>query len=272
MVGDSGETIVFSPIDILNLAFVVAAAWGVWHVYMQKYGILRLYNAKSRGKKQVPGWVDRLLVFCWLPFYLVWLGPTYRASINEAFGPGKKALAPIFDLMEVVKPYLIGPAVVVIVVAVALFVLHEYKVNRLRSYPRLWMGAGTLGISSMFLFLHPLAAYLAYGFSHAVEYMVFVWAFQRRRYRQPLGHKPLLGRILLRPWLAYGVFTLGLAGMLLVWRYWGLSIFPELEQPHLLGFRTKEWVMYWVVFQSTVHFYFDGFLWKMGLPSTRANI
>jgi len=64
------------------------------------------------------------------------------------------------------------------------------------------MALGTTLLSSTFLFVHPIKAYLTYAFSHAVEYMVFVWAFQHRRYAQPLAHHPWLGWALQRPWLA----------------------------------------------------------------------
>jgi hypothetical protein len=43
--------------------------------------------------------------------------------------------------------------------------------------------------------------------------MVFVWAFQRRRYRVPLRHDPLIGRVVLRhPESAYVLPTLLLPG------------------------------------------------------------
>ena len=32
------------------------------------------------------------------------------------------------------------------------------------------------------------------------------------------------------------------------------------------------WLLYWGIYQSMVHFYFDGFLWKMRKKSVRANI
>ncbi len=40
----------------------------------------------------------------------------------------------------------------------------------------------------------------------------------------------------------------------------------------MLGYRTAKWLSYWGIYQSMVHFYFDGFLWKMRLSSVRANL
>ena len=64
----------------------------------------------------------------------------------------------------------------------------------------------------------------------------------------------------------------GLSAVFLYLKYWGRSIFPELEQPQWLGFRTAEWMFYWSIYQSFVHFYYDGFLWKMRTPDVRATI
>ena len=102
--------------------------------------------------------------------------------------------------------------------------------------------------------------------------MVFVWAFQRRRYGVQRDPEPLLGRILSRPWLAYGVFTLGLTVPYLLMRFWGYLIVPAASNPVVLGTTIERWAFYWSVFQSLVHFYYDGFLWKMRLPSVQANI
>ena len=123
-----------------------------------------------------------------------------------------------------------------------------------------------------FLWIHPAKAYLAYAFSHAVEYMVFVWAYQRRRYSKPLDHKPLLGRVLRHPAMAYLGFIVVLGAAFLYLKYYGLWIFREGKQPAAFGFTTTRWIAYWTVYQSMVHFYFDGFLWKMRLPAVRANI
>ena len=55
-------------------------------------------------------------------------------------------------------------------------------------------------------------------------------------------------------------------------KYYGRWLFPEARMPRIDGITTYEWVGYWTVYQSMVHFYFDGFLWKMRLPSVRATV
>lgn len=262
-----------TPARIVVAAVVfVAGAWNVWHVYAQKFGVLRLYAAKSGSATKSPRWVDRGLLFCWAPLYLVWLGPSYREQIESAFPTVRDIALPLIDAMAAVRPFLLVPAIGCVVAGLGGFVYFEWKSERLGNAPRLWMALGTTLLSVSFLVFNPIHVFMAFAFSHAVEYMVFMWAIQRRRYRDTLPHDPLLGRVLRHPWLAYGGFTLGITVPYLLMRFWGYTIVPEATNPTVLGTTIERWAFYWSVFQSLVHFYYDGFLWKMRLPSVQANI
>jgi len=250
----------------------LAGAWNIWHVYMQKFGILRMYAAKSGSPVESPRFVDRLMLLCWAPLYVVWLGPSYRESIASSFPTAKDVVLPIIDQMTQVGALFLAPAIGFVVLGLGVFVLFEWKAQRLRNPPRLFMAAGTTALSASFLVVNPIHVFMAFAFSHAVEYMVFVWAFQRRRYREPLPHAPLLGRILRHPWLAYGGFTLAVTVPYLFARFLGYLIAPQASNPVVLGTTIERWAFYWSVYQSLVHFYYDGFLWKMRLPSVRANL
>lgn len=249
-----------------------AGVWNAWHVYMQKFGILRLYAAKGGGQVPIPRGVDKLLLFAWVPLYLVWLLPKWRDQFLFYYPTVSQYTRPLLDWLARAQPYLLVPAVATVVASLTLFVRHEWRSTRLRNLPRLWMALGTTALSASFLVCNPVHVALAFAFSHAVEYMVFVWAFQRRRYQRPLPHDPLLGRLLRRPWLAYGGYTVALVVPYLLLRTYGSLIAPEAHSPFLLGTTLERWGFYWSVYQSLVHFYYDGFLWKMRLPSVRANI
>jgi hypothetical protein len=255
---------------VLNALVVAAAFWTVWHVYMQKYGIMRMYNMKSGCAKKIPEWVDRWMVCGWVPLYFAWLGPHFRDVVVRNFPRGKIFLVPLLDALTAVQCVFVPLAVACVVCGLVFFVYYEHSVYRLKNTPRLWMAFGTTLLSGMFLICDPIKVYLAFGFSHAVEYMVFVWAFQKKRYAVPLAHKPLLGRLLQKPFLFYASFILILGGVLLFFGHWGADWMPDQKQPRWLGYSTAEWVRCWTVYQSMMHFYFDGFLWKMHQPSVRA--
>ena len=270
LMGDQSPTV--GARTAVNGMFVFSAVWNVYHVYNQKYGILRLYNAKSSSETGIPGWVDRTLIWAWLPLYFAFLVPRYGNYILRQFPSGRRTLRPVFEWVEQASSALLWPSVVLVALSLAAFFYYEWRHHRFRNAPRLWMGLGTTLLASSFLWVHPVKAYLAYAFSHAVEYIVFVWAFQRRHYKDPLPHRPLLARILTHPMLAHGAFILSLGSAFVYFKYVGRWIFKDIDQPQMFGFTTASIVAYYTVYQSLIHFYFDGFLWKMRRPSVRASI
>lgn len=254
----------------------VAVLWNIWHVYMQKYGILRMYNAKSGVDvdDRVPGWVDRLLILCWVPLYFAYLGPANRNIVASNFRNGKQWSMPILDWFQAQQFWLLPLTIGLVVFAVAAFIRYEWRASRLRNPARITMAIGTTAISASFLMFDPIKVYLAFAFSHGVEYCTFVWAFQRKRYRKdaPLEHKPLLGRMLRWPMLYYVLVIGGCAAVYLILKFWGWYIEPGAGRIHIFGIRGGRWIFWWAIYQSMVHFYFDGFLWKMRLPAVRAHI
>lgn len=257
---------------LVNTIGAFAGLWNIWHVYMQKYGILRMYNAKSGDAEKVPGWVDRLLIFAWLPLYLSYLAAEYGDEVHVHFPQGRATFQPIFEALVAAEAYLIAPSAALVVFSLSAFVYWEKRVNGLKNAPRLWMAVGTTLLAATFFFVHPLKAYLAYAFSHSVEYLVFVWGFQRRRYAAPLAHQPFIERFLRFPFTTYVLSALALAAFFTYFKYYGRYIWTDQDRPMAFGFQTQEWILYWTIFQSMVHFYFDGFLWKMRLKTVRATI
>ncbi len=249
----------------------IAGLWNMWHVYMQKYGILRMYAAKDPGAR-APAWLDRAMILGWLPLYFAWLGPKNREVALDSFASARPFTEPLLDALALVRPWLVPLTVALALSAQAGFWLGEWRTSRLRNRPRALMALGTTALSLALLVFDPVKVYLSFGFSHAVEYTVFVWAFQRRRYARPLPHRPLLGRLMTRPWLYHGAIVLGLGALYIVLVYWGRYVFVGRPPLRLAGVSSARWMFYWAVFQSMVHFYYDGFLWKMRLPTVRENL
>ncbi|MEZ4466316.1 MAG: hypothetical protein R3F43_18145 [bacterium] len=202
-------------------AATIAGTWNVWHVYMQKYGILRMYAAKSgvEPARRAPGWVDRLLIFGWLPLLITWGGPHHRAAVDRNYRSGRRVLTPLLDWLEVHQGWLVPLAIAVLVAALGLWLRAEWRASRLKNPARLLMAGGTTALSGSFLFFDPFKVALAFAFSHAREYTVFVWAFQRRHYREQPAHRPLLGQLLRFPF--YVAVIGGCAALYIVLRYWG---------------------------------------------------
>jgi len=258
---------------VTGAVFAVQVVWGLWHVTMQKVGILRMYAAKQtevQPERRAPILVDRLLVWGMFPVYIFVMGPSYRAEVLKAAASAKSIAIPLLDFLEAARPYLTVPSIAVAAGSIGWFFWWEWKTTRLRSLPRLVMGLGTIALNVAVL-IWPVKAVIAYTFSHGFEYLVFVWAFQRRRYAVPLAHNPPLQRVLAWPVLAYAGFILAVGGFFF-WtdfgKHYGL---PVLATP-FLGVKFSTWVTSWAIWEALFHYYQDGFMWKMRLPSVRASI
>ncbi len=258
--------------SLVGAVAMVAALWNIWHTAAQKVGILRVYNAKSAAPvdKKVPLWVDRALVFGWFPFLAALLVDRERATILQQGKVVKMYLGPIVDGVSAAAPILYPVGIALIVLTLGTFLRYEYRATGLKSAPRLSMALGLTMLSASFLFASPLKCYVAYGFSHAVEYVVFVWAFQRRRYAQPLDPQPLLQRLLKHGFVLYGAFIAVVAGLYL-WSEFGTNLGFYDKPVRVFGMRTSMVIYVWAIWHSMAHFYFDGFLWKMR-PTVRAAL
>jgi hypothetical protein len=155
---------------------------------------------------------------------------------------------------------------------VGVWIWHDWRAHRFRNPARLSAAAGMLLLSTALFWTDPVKAYIAFGFSHAVEYMVFVWAFQRRRYYRPQAEPSLMQKLLRRPVAWYTVFIVLFAGAAILETLWGRSILKETKTITLFGMTGDNWFFYYAVYQSLIHFNMDGFLWKMRKAEVRDNI
>lgn len=251
-----------------------SAAWNLWHVFMQKYGIMRLYITKDPAPAELKtaAWVDRYFVLCWFPLYLSYLAPAYKDTILGRGEVISQYTAAIIRFMEQYRSWLIAPSALIALGGVGLWLWYDWRAHRFRNRARLSAASGTLLISTALFWADPLKAFIAYGFSHAIEYIVFVWAFQRRRYRQHQARPCLMQRLLWHPniWYAALIGTFCTVGILQVLA--GRTILTGAQPVAFLGITLRGWILYYAAYQSLVHFYLDGFLWKMRKPEMRANI
>jgi hypothetical protein len=251
-----------------------SVVWNLWHVFMQKFGILRLYMAKDSApvERKTAAWVDKYFVLCWFPLYLSYLGPTYKDTILSRGQLVAPYTSVIIRFMEQYRAWLIAPSVLVAVGGVGVWLWYDWRAHRFQNHARLSAATGTLMISTALFWADPLKAFIAFGFSHAVEYITFVWAFQRRRYRRAQAEPSLMQRLLQHPktWYALLITTFATIGILQV--LGGRAIFTDAKPVAFLGITLRGWILYYAVYQSLVHFYLDGFLWKMRKAEVRANI
>jgi hypothetical protein len=251
-----------------------AGVWNIWHTLAQKYGILRIYNAKALSENEagVPGWVDRLFVLGWLPLIVTYVVPPFAESILAEFRIARLFVEPVVRWLVVAAPTAAPISAALAVASSATFMGFEWRRHRFGNRPRLSMAIGLGSLWACFVLVDPIKVYLAFAFSHGLEYMVFVWAYQRRRYSQPRSPQPRMARLLEHPALAYSTYTLALAAIYILFRDWQDFSLWTVPNIRIGEMKLGVWIFYWGVFQSLLHFYFDGFLWKTREPEMRKSL
>jgi tetratricopeptide (TPR) repeat protein len=242
----------------LHGILLLLVLWDLWHLLMQHYGFMRIYDAKvgSTGK-----WTARLdfwMCVGWFTSIALW-SPLYRSMVLSKLYESGAPLVPPWAFHAV----LYGVSGVTLAVT-ALNVVHSLAAVR----------AGR-PISSIKLVLHVLTTaflylvwirlgdlYLgvaAFNVYHAVQYYAIVWIYNRGLVQRQHRTSRFLS------FLFRQRVPLVLLYLLLIFSYGGLNYAGNMVAMEdvaivLLAFGGTSTLM---------HYYFDGFIWKVRQPKTR---
>ena len=230
---------------LFTLLAALSVIWTIYHVLMQKYGLLRIYSRKS---SQQSARNDLIFVFSW--FFVVLLGLLATPSVRDLAASEYSQWEAIFRIAQPVlraMPALAAISLAVAVVASVSFARAELAGEL--SLPKLAAVGSLLGLYAA-MFWDPVAGYLLFGFSHSVEYLAFVNVFSRRKYLGQDSNSSVMAASIAYQPLAMGLFCVAGGGAYLLW-YAGSD-------------QTLEW---YIVGSSFLHFIYDGWIWKVSKPA-----
>lgn len=244
----------------LNGVSLIVLLWGIWHGALQVYGFLRIYDARVGATGRLTARLDWFLCIGWFAFGVL-------------HSPGR--LGELLELWYALGAPLLSPAVFFgfrDVFDLGLFALTAVFV--FRAGRDLLAGKGQ----------HPvklLAAAMSFGFwwwcsvqapyavlgvalfevFHDVQYLSIVWVFNRKRARD--GDAGFFTRVLFGGGRAMLFVYVGL-----VLGYGLFRFIPEaVSNPAV-----QRGVLALVAASTMLHFYFDGFIWKIRETKTGAAL
>jgi len=253
-----GVSLLFA-VNGLNTVVMLAFFWGAYHWMMQSYGFMRIYD----GKAGIPH--DRRTAQLDKAMCIVWFGvafflaprPLYRI-VMEFYKSG----APVVPggLLFGFRVFWLGLTAVVTIAFFANMVAKARSGIRpnliklvLMAITFLYYGYALAAVDN------PLVAYALFEMYHDVQYLTIVWLFNRRR----AGQEDAGGftKFLFRQ---RGLFVLLYVGLCLA--YGSMDFVARgLENPEI-----HRLALALVVASSMLHFYYDGFIWKLRESSTAA--
>ena len=240
---------------VLNLWIIVpiAALWNTIHTLQQRYGLSRIYGRKAGyGSARL----DRLVLYAWMAATLLIVGsaPATLHQLSRIMLDDRNAMA--ITTLTRVRPYALGLLVPALLVAVGLTaavvrqeVRHAHEANRAK-----WLYQGSSVLVILAIAYDPVAGFIAYIGSHAIEYFVVVYKTMEKRYADPEERPTFLGRVARArgPRIAFLVLFLG-------------TFLFAMD-------RVGSWLSndaYLIAFYSVgmLHFWYDSFIWKLRKPA-----
>jgi tetratricopeptide (TPR) repeat protein len=245
----------------LHGLIILVFTWDIWHVLMQQYGFMRIYDSKQGA---VNRWTSRLDLAVALSWYLALIlaSPSYRHNLlSRAYQTGIPLLVP--EVVFAIQTTLWIAAALLTIVYVA-YHLRLWLLGRPVSLRKLLLLGIFVGVTYC---LYDAIDDFVVGFCiwsafHCVQYYSIVWAFNRTRVARKSPVSRLL-RFLFRP--RVGLIVL-YAGLILA--YGSIN--------YLTGFVSGEtWrrlLLAFVFTSNALHYYYDGFMWKVREPQTRRDL
>ena len=246
--------------DLKGILLVVFF-WGVWHGLMQTYGFCRIYDAKTGTFDALTRRLDFAMCVIWFATAVA-LSP-YRLSdtLDTYYMCGGPFIPP--SLVQLGQGLFLMAAVTVSV----LFLLHSGRMWIVGKRPNPVKIALLVTSIAFWWYCNNLVANILVGIAlfevfHDVQYLSLVWIYNRSRVEKDSNIGGFMRFVFRRSGSLMGLYV----GLVLA--YGSVSYINA----HI-GMDTIKRILTGVVTASTLlHFYYDGFIWKVRERSTRQSL
>jgi len=248
---------VFYAVNYSPLVLAIfAGAWNAEHTLMQRYGIARIYG-RMAGQKQ--GGCELLMLFSWLLLAVIWSAADpstmERVASLGIRGANRSAFAMMTDFRPIAETLLIPAFAVVVLLGIRW--IREESIRPVNQAKHFYL-ASTLGLFAIML-VNPIVGFIGYVGAHAFEYFVIVNRCLEKSYIEPQQRECALGWAANSPIGRWGLLCVYLAAIL-------MTVFC------LENFAST--LVYSLVFFTlgALHFFYDGFIWKLRNPQVAQSV
>jgi len=274
-----GLALLFSPptqiANVLGLPWqhlhglkLILLFWGTWHGLMQTYGFMRIYDVRMGINDR---WSARLDHWLCLMVFIAGVVFSDARVFGIAQGMWQSGL-PLFgpELLNWLR---------LVVGVVGLFVLIAYLLNfltrRQRGEPVSWLKLLLIGTTGWFywytgqLSTNVLIGIAMFEIFHAVQYNAIVWIYNRRLFHRAGERFGPLGFMFRDRWTMLGIYLAAIGA------YGSIRYFTVDASGYVFrggNLETHQWLVAIFVASSILHFYFDGFIWKVSEKKTQENL
>jgi Tfp pilus assembly protein PilF len=250
----------FSFWDLKGIV-LVAFIWGVWHGMMQTYGFCRIYDAKVGSFAEITRRIDFALCGIWFATAVLLSPQRMTDTLETYYSAGGPFIPPA--VLRAGQQGLLALALVVSAAFLANFI-WMWSNGRRPSPVKLVLLITSI---SFWWYCNNIVASVLVGIAlfevfHDVQYLSLVWIYNRKRVESDSSIGGFMRFVFRRSGALVGVYI----GLVLA--YGGMSLSKS-----YIGIEAVKRILTGVVTASALlHFYYDGFIWKVREKSTRQSL
>ena len=246
--------------DLKGIVLVVFF-WGVWHGMMQTYGFCRIYDAKMGSFATLTRRLDFATCAIWFAAAVLLSSPRMTDTLEAYYASGGPYILP--GLLRATRQIMLLTAIAVAILFLINFARmwaqgkrpNPVKLALVVTSIGFWWYCNN-GVANI------LAGIALFEVFHDVQYLSLVWIYNRNRVEKDSSIGGFMRFVFRRSGSLVGLY-IGL-----VFAYGSLSYFNS-----RLEVETIKRVLTGVVAASSLlHFYYDGFIWKVREKSTRESL
>ncbi len=254
----------------LNALTFLTVAWGTWHGAMQVNGFMRIYDSKVKSFRPATARLDRLMCVAWFGIAIL-QSPEKQFSLAALFyGSGGFLIPPAgFEILR----WIWGAFTLGTTFFFLANILRQWKTGSPPSPAKLLIMAASFGFwwFCTVSLRNLLLGVLMWEVFHDIQYNVLVWHFQRHRVagKGPTGAAE---KFLFRSgWGRLGLY----AGLIVAYGYLGIATsFASVQLPEdvVAGSGLAQWLVRISLASALLHFYYDGFIWRVREAGIRRDL
>src|SRR5437870_1433843 len=240
---------------------LVAFIWGVWHGMMQTYGFGRIYDAKVGSFAALTRRLDFALCGIWFATAVLLSSQRMTDTLDSYYSAGGPFIPP--GLLRAAQQALFALALVV----AGLFLVNFIRMWITGKRPNPVKLVLLITSISFWWYCNNIVASVLVGVAlfevfHDVQYLSLVWIYNRKRVETDSSIGGFMRFVFRRSGSLVGVY-IGL-----IFAYGALGYFKS-----SIGIDVVKRILTGVVTASALlHFYYDGFIWKVREKSTRQSL
>jgi len=250
----------FSVWDLKGIV-LVAFIWGIWHGMMQTYGFCRIYDAKVGSFAEVTRRLDFALCGIWFATAVLLSPQRMTDTLETYYSAGGPFISPA--VLRAGQQGLLALALLISALFLANFI-WMWSSGKRTSPVKLVLLITSI---SFWWYSNNIVASVLVGVAlfevfHDVQYLSLVWIYNRKRVENDRSIGGFMRFVFRRSGALVGLY-IGLIFAYGALGYYKSSIGIDVVKRILAGVVTAS---------ALLHFYYDGFIWKVREKSTRQSL